>query len=115
MNDLHSIFNERGALLAFFGALGGAVRSAALKTTWREGLRVIFIGGATSFGFGTLAPHLLRPWVGDIPDGVGSAIGTICAAAFLVGLMAVTIIERIAAGKSPLPKGGDDDGDEAAG
>ena len=113
MSDWHSIFNERGALLTFFGALGGAVRSAALKTTWREGLRVVFIGGATSFGFGTLAPHVLKPWVGDLPGDISSTIGTICAAAFLVGLMAVTIIERIAAGKSPLPKGGDTD--EAAG
>lgn len=107
MSDWHTIFNERAALLAIFGALGGAVRSAALKTTWREGLRVIFIGGATSFGFGSLAPHIMRPWIGDVPEGMGGAIGTICAVGFIVGLMAVTIIERIAAGKSPLPKGGD--------
>ncbi len=113
MSDWHDIFNEQGAILAFFGALGGAVRSAALKTTWHEGLRVVFIGGATSFGFGTLAPYLLTPWVGDLPGDISSTIGTICAAAFLVGLMAVTIIERIVAGKSPLPKGGDTD--EAAG
>lgn len=109
MSDWNNIFNERGALLALFGALGGAVRSAALKTTWREGLRVIFIGGATSFGFGSLAPHIMRPWIGDLPDDISAALGTLCASAFLVGLMAVTIIERIAAGKPPLPKGGDGD------
>ena len=62
------IFNERGALLAFFGALGGAVRSATLKTTWREGIRVVFIGSGTSFGVGVLAPVLLRPWIGELPD-----------------------------------------------
>lgn len=89
------IFNERGALLAIFGAMGGAVRSAALKTTWREGVRVIFIGSAFSFGVGVLAPFLLRPWVGDLPDGMAGALGTLCAAAFLVGLMSVTIIERM--------------------
>lgn len=105
MSDWNSVFNERGFLLAIFGALGGAVRSAALKTTWREGLRVIFIGGATSFGFGSLAPHILRPWIGDLPSDMSAALGTLCAVAFLVGLMAVTIIERIAAGKSPLPNG----------
>jgi hypothetical protein len=110
VSDWQSIFNERGAMLAFFGMLGAAVRSAALKTTWREGLRVVFIGGATSFGFGALSPHLLQQWIGDIPDNLGTAIGTMCAASFLVGLMAVTIIERIAAGKSPLPGR---DGDEA--
>ncbi|WP_323775961.1 hypothetical protein [Leisingera sp.] len=89
------IFNERGALLAIFGAMGGAVRSAALKTTWREGLRVIFIGSATSFGVGVLAPYLLKPWIGDLPEGMAGALGTLCAAAFLVGLLSVTIIERM--------------------
>jgi uncharacterized protein len=112
VSEWHNIFNERGLLLAIFGALGGAVRSAALKTTWREGLRVIFIGSATSFGFGTLAPHLLRPWIGDLPEGMGAALGTLCATAFLVGLMAVTIIERLAAGKPLLSKG---DADEMSG
>lgn len=93
------IFNERGALLSFFGALGGAVRWAALKTTWREGLRVVFIGSATAFGVGVLAPHLLKPWIGDLPEGRHGALGTLCSAAFLVGLIAVTWIERVIAGK----------------
>lgn len=94
-------------LLAVFGALGGAVRSAALKTTWREGLRVIFIGSATSFGVGALGPHLLRPWIGELPPGVDAgALGTLCAASFLIGLIAVTVIERVAAGK-PIKEDGD--------
>lgn len=100
MTDLQHIFNERAALLAFFGALGGAVRSAALKTTWREGLRVVFIGSATAFGVGVLAPFLLRPWIGDLPEGMAGALGTLCASAFLIGLIAVTMIERFAAGKA---------------
>lgn len=104
LSDWHSIFNERGFLLAFFGALGGAVRSAALKTTWREGLRVMFIGGATAFGVGVLAPYVLRPWIGDLPEGMAGALGTLCAAAFLIGLMAVTLIERLAAGKNLDPR-----------
>ena len=99
MSDWHQIFNERGVILAFFGALGGAVRSAALKTTWREGIRVMFIGCATAFGVGVLAPYLLRPWIGDLPEGMEGALGTLCAAAFLIGLMAVTLIERMASGK----------------
>ena len=96
---LGQIFNERGVLLTFFGALGGAVRWAALKTTWREGLRVVFIGSATAFGVGVLAPHLLRPWIGELPEGMAGALGTLCAASFLVGLIAVTWIERVIAGK----------------
>lgn len=94
------VFNERGAMLALFGALGGAVRSATLKTTWREGLRVIFIGSATSFGVGVLAPHLLTPWIGELPEGIHQALGVLCASAFLVGLIAVTMTERMIAGKA---------------
>jgi len=88
------LFSERGALLAFFRALGGAVRSATLKTGWKEGLRVVFIGSGTSFGVGVLAPLLLRPWIGDLPEEMSGALGTLCAASFLVGLIAVTLIER---------------------
>lgn len=93
------IFNERGALLAIFGAMGGVVRAAALKTTWKEGLRVIAIGSVFAFSVGALAPFLLKPWIGDLPSEAHSALGTLCAAAFLVGLLAVTWIERILAGK----------------
>jgi uncharacterized protein len=94
------IFNERGALLAFFGALGGAVRSATLKTGWKEACRVVFIGSGTSFGVGVLAPLLLRPWIGDLPAEMTGALGTLCAASFLVGLIAVTLIERLIDKKS---------------
>lgn len=94
------VFNERGLLLAFFGALGGAVRSATLKTGWREGLRVVFIGGSTSFGVGVLAPVLLRPWIGELPPAMSGALGTLCAASFLVGLISVTLIERLIEAKT---------------
>lgn len=99
MSLLHEIFNERGLVLALMGALGGAVRSAALKTTWREGLRVVFIGAVTAFGFGVLAPIVLRPWLGDLPDGVAGQIGALAASSFIVGLMGVTIIESLIAGR----------------
>lgn len=89
------IFNERGVLLAFFGALGGAVRSATLKTSWRESLRVVFIGSGTSFGVGVLAPVVLRPWIGELPEHLSGTLGTLCAASFLIGLIAVTLIERL--------------------
>lgn len=93
-NVFSEIFNARGALLAFFGALGGAVRSATLKTGWKEGLRVVFIGSATSFGVGVLAPTLLKPWIGNLPPEMSGALGTLCAASFLIGLVSVTLIER---------------------
>ena len=61
-NLLFEVFNQRGAVLTFFGMLGGSVRAAVLKTTWREGLRVIFVGGAVAFGVGVLAPVIMKPW-----------------------------------------------------
>lgn len=94
------VFNERGAILAIFGALGGMVRSATIKTTWREGVRVTFIGAATAFGVGVLSPYLIKPWVGDLPADMSGALGTLCAAAFIVGLLAVTMIERFLEGKA---------------
>lgn len=92
------VFNERGAVLAFFGALGGAVRSATLKTTWKEGLRVIFIGGAFSFGVGALGPYVISPWVGTLPQDLSAALGTLCSAAFFIGLIGVTVAERFVFG-----------------
>ena len=93
------VFDQRSGLLAFFGALGGMVRSATIKTSWREGVRVTFIGSATAFGVGVLSPYLVKPWVGDLPAGMSGALGTLCASAFIVGLVAVTMIERFLDGK----------------
>lgn len=102
------IFNERGALLAFFGALGGAVRSATLKTSWMEALRVVFIGAGSSFGVGALAPMALPGhWISVLPADVKGTLGALCAAAFLVGLVAVNLVERLVARK----KGGRVDGE----
>jgi len=93
------VFNQRAAILTFFGALGGSVRAAVLKTTWREGVRVVFVGGAVAFGVGVLGPVVLRPWIGELPNEMAGAMGTLTAAAFLIGLVAVTLVERFVAGE----------------
>ncbi len=97
-NLFSEVFNQRAALLTFFGSLGGSVRAAVLKTTWKEGLRVVFVGGAVSFGVGILAPILMKPWIGDLPNDMAGALGTLTAAAFLTGLVAVTLVERFVEG-----------------
>lgn len=99
-NLFFEVFNQRAAILTFFGALGGSVRAAVLKTTWREGLRVVFVGGAVSFGVGVLGPVLMKPWIGDLPDEMAGAMGTLTAASFLIGLVAVTLVERFIAGEA---------------
>lgn len=97
------VFNQRAAILTFFGALGGSVRAAVLKTTWKEGLRVVFVGGAVSFGVGVLGPVIMKPWIGDLPDEMAGAMGTLTAASFLIGLVAVTIVERFISGEANEP------------
>lgn len=97
-NLIWEVFNQRALVLTFFGALGGSVRAAVLKTHWKESFRVIFVGGAVAFGVGVLAPTVLKPFIGDIGgkvDGLAGALGTLTAGAFLVGLVAVTFVERM--------------------
>ncbi|ACL81420.1 hypothetical protein [Sulfitobacter phage EE36phi1] len=94
------VFNQRAAWLTFFGALGGSVRAAVLKTGWKEGIRVVFVGGAVAFGVGVLGPVLMKPWIGDLPDEMAGAMGTLTAASFLIGLVAVTLVERFISGES---------------
>ena len=106
-NGFSDIFNEQGAVLAALGAMGGMVRALTLKTTWREGLRVVAIGSILSFGVGILGPHVLRPWIGELPDGLTSAFGIVAASAFIIGLMGITIIENWLVAR---PKGDQSDG-----
>lgn len=97
-NLIAEVFNQRAGILTFFGMLGGSVRAVVLKTTWREGLRVVFVGGAVSFGVGIIGPVLMKPWIGELPDEMAGALGTLTAAAFLTGLVAVTLVERFISG-----------------
>jgi hypothetical protein len=89
------IFNQKGAVLAVFGALGGSVRAAVLKTGWRESVRVIFVGSAVAFGVGMFGPRMMEPVFGSYLDTSSSSIGALTASAFLLGLIAVTVVERI--------------------
>jgi len=87
------VFNQKSLMLMAFGALGGSVRAAVLKTSWREGLRVVFVGGAVSFGVGVMGPSLLSPLFSNL--GSSSSMGALTTSAFLLGLISVTIVERI--------------------
>lgn len=106
-NLLYEVFNQRAAILTFFGALGGSVRAAVLKTTWREGIRVVFVGGAVAFGVGVVGPILLKPWFGELSNQMAGALGTLTAASFLIGLMAVTLVERFISGDPDITKSKD--------
>lgn len=104
MNDDPSIWREifspLAGALAFFGGLGGLVKALAIKTTWKETLRVTVIGAATAFGLGTLAPYMLAWVLGpgvEIPNEIKSALGPLCATAFIFGLIATAFVERVIA------------------
>lgn len=99
-NLFGEVFNQRAAILTFFGMLGGSVRAAVLKTSWKEGVRVVFVGGAVAFGVGVLGPVVMRPWIGELPNEMAGAMGTLTAASFLIGLVAVTLVERFISGEA---------------
>jgi hypothetical protein len=101
-HTFREIFTPLGAALAIFGGLGGLVRALVVRASWREGLRVMIVGAATAFGLGALSPYLLTFLIGELPNGVGGALGTLCAAAFIVGVVAVALVERFIA-KSERP------------
>ncbi len=92
---LAEVFSQQALVLTIFGSLGGSVRAAVLKTGWRESLRVIFVGGAVSFGVGVVGPGLVASLFGDLDLGTTGSMGALTASAFLLGLISVTIVERI--------------------
>ena len=92
---IETVFNQQNLMLGFFGALGGAVRSAVLRIGLTETARVVFVGSATAFSSGTLAPVIVTPYIGDVSSYMGGSLGAMCAAAFLTGLIAVAYVERL--------------------
>jgi quinol-cytochrome oxidoreductase complex cytochrome b subunit len=92
-NVLHEVFSQKTLVLTLFGALGGSVRAAVLKTGWKESLRVIFVGGAVSFGVGVAGPGIILPFFGDLGD--SNSMGVLTSSAFLLGLISCTIVERV--------------------
>ena len=103
------LFTPLGAALAFFGGLGGLVRALVIRAPWRETLRVMLIGAATAFGLGALSPHFLKWMIGGIPENVSGALGTLCACAFVIGVINAAVIERIIAETSKISKKGKND------
>lgn len=88
------VLSEQAQVLAFFGGLGGSVRALVLKTNLWESIRAVSVGSITSFSVGALAPSIIRPWFGGFPEVSDGAFGTLCASAFLLGMLAMTVMER---------------------
>lgn len=96
-NEWREIFDSRGAIIALFGFLGGTVNALMLLDEgedWKTGVRAVVIGTCTAFGFGELTGLLLRQF-GIVDAGTSVGIGIVSAMAFVVGLTAISIIERL--------------------
>lgn len=96
-NTFRDVFSPLASVIAFFGGLGGLIRALVLRSTWRDMLRTILVGAGTAFGFGTLSPHIL-PWmIGSDVVLTGPALGAVTASAFILGIIAIALVERVIA------------------
>lgn len=98
------VFSNLGGALAFFGGLGGLVRALVFRVDWKETLRVVLVGSATAFGIGTLSPHVLKWLVGDLPENISGALGTLCSLAFIIGIVSVALVERFVVKKKEVSR-----------
>jgi hypothetical protein len=104
---LGQIFTERAAVVAFFGAMGGLTRALALKTGWKEGVRVMLVGTLFASGVGMLAPFLLKPWIGEVTPEILALGGTTGAFAYIMGITSATLIEMLIGDKDKTREDGD--------
>ena len=114
MNDesgfLATVLRELGAstaaILAAWGALGGATNALTTKMRLRDAVRHILLGGLIAAGMGSLSMAVITAWLGLPPEAIpaGGAAGS---AAYLVGVFGPAVIELILA-RLRGAKGGED-------
>ena len=98
------------AILAAWGALGGATNALSTRMRLRDAIRHILLGGIIAAGMGSLSIALVTRWLGLPPEAVpaGGAAGS---AAYLVGVFGPAVIEVALArirGVQSRPKDGPD-------
>lgn len=94
-NVWREVFSPLGQVIAFFGGLGGLVNALVTKKPWRETLRITLVGVAVAFALGTISPHILRRIIPELSEVGGVTLGVLTGCAFIVGLIAVALVERI--------------------
>lgn len=95
-NVWREVFSPLGQAMAVFGGLGGLVKALVQRLDWRETARVVIVGAGTAFGVGVLSPYILSAVLGiDVPNEVRGLIGILCASAFVVGVVAVALVEYL--------------------
>jgi hypothetical protein len=89
---LRDLAASTAAILAAWGALGGATNALTTKMRLRDAIRHILLGGLIAAGMGSLSMALVARWLGLPPEAVpaGGAAGS---AAYLVGVFGPAAIE----------------------
>lgn len=96
-NIWHEVFSPLGQVIAFFGGLGGLVNAVVTRKRWLDTLRVVLVGTAVAFALGTTSPHILRKFIPELSDINGAALGLLTSSAFIIGIVAVGLVERFLA------------------
>jgi hypothetical protein len=89
---LRELAASTAAILAAWGALGGATNALSTKMRLRDAVRHILLGGLIAAGMGSLSLALIARWLGLPSEAVpaGAASGS---AAYLVGVFGPAVIE----------------------
>ncbi|MGP6089740.1 hypothetical protein [Antarctobacter jejuensis] len=93
---LRDLMASTAAILAIWGALGGATNALTTKMRLRDALRHILLGGLIAAGMGSLSMALVAQWLG-LPREAIPAGGAAGSAAYLVGVFGPAFIEVILA------------------
>ncbi|MEC3860133.1 hypothetical protein VK792_02445 [Mesobacterium sp. TK19101] len=104
---LRDLAETTAAILAIWGALGGATNALTTKMRLRDALRHILLGGLIAAGMGSLSMAVITSWLGLPPQAIpaGGAAGS---AAYLVGVFGPAVIELVLARLRQAREGSDD-------
>ncbi len=89
---LSDLAASTAAILAAWGALGGATNALSTRMRLRDAIRHILLGGLIAAGMGSLSMSLVTHWLKLPPEAVpaGGAAGS---ATYLVGVFGPAVIE----------------------
>lgn len=104
---LRDLAASTAAILAAWGALGGATNALTTRMRLRDALRHILLGGLIAAGMGSLSLAVVAAWL-DLPAAAIPAGGAAGSAAYLVGVFGPAVIELVLARLRSAHEGGDD-------
>ncbi len=107
---LRDLAASTAAILAAWGALGGATNALTTRMRLRDAVRHILLGGVIAAGMGSLSMAVVTRWL-DLPPEAVPAGGAAGSAAYLVGVFGPAVIEVSLARIRKLRAGPGDDTD----